>query len=101
MTEVLAESVKELQNKGERVLVQLSASWCGPCKTLAPRLQQIGEEYSNVTFLKVDVDKNVDYATGLGVRSVPTVLIYEGEKLIDRSTGVQPEKYYKDILNKL
>lgn len=101
MTEVLAENVKELQNKGEKLLVQLSASWCGPCKQLAPKLEQISEEYSNVTFLKVDVDKNIDYATGLGVRSVPTVLIFDGENLVNRSTGVQPEKYYKDILNNL
>lgn len=101
MTEVLAENVKELQNKGEKVLVQMSASWCGPCKQLAPRLSQISEEYQNVTFLKVDVDKNVDYATGLGIRSVPTVLIFDGDKLVDRSTGAQPDKYYKDILNNL
>jgi thioredoxin 1 len=101
MTEVSAKNVKELQDKGEKILVQLSATWCGPCKQLTPRLANMGNEFENITFVKVDVDKDMDYAQGLEVRSVPTVLIFNGHKLINRSTGVQPEKFYKDILNTL
>ena len=99
MTEVLSEHVKDLQTKGEKLLVQFSASWCGPCKTLTPRLENIEEEYSNVTFLKIDVDKNMDTAIELEIRSVPTVLIYNGNKLVDRSSGVQPDTYYKKVLD--
>jgi thioredoxin-like negative regulator of GroEL len=54
-----------------------------------------------VAFVKVDVDENMDSALDLGIRSVPTVIIYEGEKLISRSQGASAESFYKDILNKL
>ena len=46
-------------------------------------------------------DKNMDYALDMGVRSVPTVIVYDGDKLINRSQGVQPEGFYKDILKNL
>jgi thioredoxin 1 len=98
MIEVSAQNVMDLQNKGEKILVQLSASWCGPCKTLSPRLDQLSNDYENITFVKVDVDQNMDYAKDLEVRSVPTVLIFDGATLVNRSTGVQSDKYYKDIL---
>lgn len=101
MTQVSAKNVKELQDKGEKLLVQLSASWCGPCKQLTPRLANMSNEFENITFLKVDVDDDVEFAQELEVRSVPTVLIYNGHKLINRSTGVQNDKFYKDILNSL
>ena len=101
MIEVSAQNVMDLQNKGEKILVQLSASWCGPCKTLSPRLDQLSNDYENITFVKVDVDQNMDYAKDLEVRSVPTVLIFDGATLVNRSTGVQSDKYYKDILKTL
>ena len=101
MTEVLAEQVKELQSKGEKVLVQYTASWCGPCKALTPRLSNISNSYPNVTFLKVDVDKNMNEAVSLEIRSVPTVIIYEGNEVVNRSTGVQPDSFYKEILDNL
>jgi thioredoxin 1 len=101
MTEVNSQIIKDLQNKGEKILVQLSASWCGPCKQLTPRLANMGNEFEKVVFVKVDVDNNMEFAQELEVRSVPTVLIYDGNKLINRSTGVQNDKFYKDILNAL
>jgi predicted DsbA family dithiol-disulfide isomerase len=47
------------------------------------------------------VDENMDSALDMGIRSVPTVIIYDGDKLVNRSQGVQPEGFYKDILNNL
>jgi thioredoxin 1 len=58
-------------------------------------------EYDDVEFVKIDVDKNQEYAISLGIRSIPTVIIYNGDNLIDRSQGVQTESYYKDFLNSL
>ena len=101
MENVSSDKVKELQLQGKKVLVQYSAVWCGPCKTLTPRLENIEGDYKNVIFTKVDVDQNVDAAMELGIRSVPTVMIYDGEKLINRSQGVQSDGFYKDILNTL
>ena len=101
MENVTADRVKELQLEGKKVLVDFWAKWCGPCKSLVPRLEAIENEYPNVTFVKVDVDENTDIALEMGIRSVPTVIIYDGDKLVNRSQGAQPEGFYKDILNSL
>lgn len=101
MENVTADRVKELQLEGKKVLVDFWAKWCGPCKSLVPRLEAIENEYPNVTFVKVDVDENTDIALEMGIRSVPTVIVYDGETLINRSSGANPDSFYKDILNTL
>jgi thioredoxin 1 len=101
MENVTADKVKELQSQGNKVLVDYWAKWCGPCKSLIPRLESFEAQYPNVKFVKVDVDENMDASLDLGIRSVPTVMIFDGEKLVNRSQGVQPESFYKDILNSL
>jgi thioredoxin len=101
MENVTADKVKELQSQGKKVLVDFFAEWCGPCKQLIPRLEKLQNEYSDVVFVKVDVDSNQDYALELGVRGVPTVMIYNGETQVDRTSGVQPDGHYKNVLNSL
>jgi thioredoxin len=101
MENVTSDKVKELQLEGKKILVDFWATWCGPCRTLIPRLEKMEGEHKNVVFVKVDVDQNIDAAMELGIRSVPTVMIYDGEKLVNRSQGIQPESFYKDILNNL
>jgi thioredoxin len=101
MENVTSEKVKQLQLEGKKLLVQYTASWCGPCRTLSPRLENFEGEYKGVIFGKVDVDQNVDAAMELNIRSVPTVIIYDGEKIVNRSQGVQSDGFYKDILNNL
>ena len=101
MENVSAEQVKELQSQGNKVLVDYWAKWCGPCKTLIPKLESFENDYPNIKFVKVDVDSEQQFAMSLGIRSVPTVMIFDGDKLVDRSSGVNDESYYKNILNNL
>lgn len=101
MENVTAEKVKQLQEEGKKVLVDYWAKWCGPCRSLIPRLETLESQYSNVVFVKVDVDENMDSCVDLGIRSVPTVIIYDGNNIVDRSQGANPESYYKNILEKL
>lgn len=101
MREITGEELEQLKKEGKKILLDLHGLWCGPCKMLIPKLTTMSTEYDNVEFVKMDVDKNQDYAIELGVRSVPTVIIYDGENVIDRSTGVKQDSYYKDILNKI
>lgn len=100
MENVNAEKVKQLQDEGKKVLVDYWAKWCGPCKSLIPRLESLESQYPDVTFVKVDVDENMDACLDLGIRSVPTVIIYNGTNLVDRSQGANVEAYYKSILDK-
>lgn len=101
MENVTEEKVKQLKEEGKKILVDYWTQWCGPCKTLIPRLESLESEYPNVIFVKVDVDENMDSCIQQGIRSVPTVIIYDGETVIDRSQGVNHETYYKSILDKL
>jgi thioredoxin len=101
MENVTTERFKELQLEGKKIMVDFFADWCGPCKQLIPRLEKMEKEYPNISFVKINVDDNMDAALDLGIRSVPTVIVYDGEKLVNRSQGAQPEGFYKDILNNL
>ena len=93
--------LEELQSDNTKMLVDITASWCGPCKTLVPRLEKIEQDYPSIKFVKMDADANRDYLINFGISSVPTVMFFEGSKLVNRSSGVQPESFYKDILNGL
>ena len=93
--------LNELKDSGTKLLVDITASWCGPCKTLVPRLEKIEPDYSNVTFVKMDAEQNRDFLIGMDVNAVPTVIIYNGHKMINRFAGVQSESTYRDVLNTL
>lgn len=101
MENVTSERVKELQLEGKKVLVDYWAKWCGPCKALIPRLENLESQYPDITFVKVDVDENQSEAMSLGIRSVPTIMIYNGETLVNRSTGANTDDIYKKILDTL
>ena len=101
MENVTAEQVKQLQAEGKKLLVDYWATWCGPCKSLIPRLEAMESKYPDITFVKINVDENTDSALQLGIRSVPTVMIYKGDELINRSTGVNVDGEYTKILDTL
>ena len=101
MENVTAEQVKQLQLEGKKLLVDYWAEWCGPCKALIPRLEELSSQYPDVMFVKVNVDENTDSALELGIRSVPTIMIYNGEELVNRSVGANVDSVYKKILDTL
>jgi thioredoxin 1 len=101
MEYVTAAQVAQLQSEGKKLLVQYTASWCNPCKQLTPRLSNLSNKYSDVTFVKVDVDENMDSARELLISTVPTVMIYNGETLVNRSTGANHDNIYSKILDTL
>ena len=101
MDNISKEQLFELQKSGNKILVQYTASWCQPCGQLSPRLANISNSYDNIAFVKIDVDENMELAQNLLIRSVPTVIIYKGEEILNRSQGAQPYSFYKDILNSL
>lgn len=101
MKEITGGDVLTLQKEGKKILLDLHGVWCQPCKMLMPKLEQMGPQYENVIFVKMDVDKNRDYALQLGIRSVPTVIIFNGENEVTRLAGAQPNSVYTDILDNL
>lgn len=101
MENVTAEQVRQLQAEGKKLVVDYWATWCGPCKSLIPRLEAMESKYPDITFVKVNVDENTDSALQLGIRSVPTVMIYRGDELVNRSTGANIDSVYLKILDTL
>ena len=84
------------------VVKKFSATWCGPCRALAPVMGQIKESYvgnSNVVFEEYDVDVAYDEATKYGIRSVPTVVLERDGVEIDRFLGVQSKLAYVNAIN--
>ncbi len=101
MKDLKAEEVKSLLSKGEKVLVDFWAPWCGPCKTLIPRLESISDSYPDVHFVKVNVEENRDFAMELGIRNVPTVVIYNGDTIVGKEVGARPDNNYTTIIDSI
>ena len=101
MEYVTSAQVAQLQSEGKKLLVQYTASWCSPCRALTPRLSNLSNKYTDVTFVKVDVDENMESAQELLISTVPTVMIYDGDTLINRSTGANHDAVYSKILDTL
>lgn len=81
------------------VLVDFWAEWCGPCKMIAPVLEEIATDLDGkLTIGKLDVDENGSTAMAFGVMSIPTLLLFKGGKPVERIVGYQPKQ---QLVNKL
>ena len=78
---------------------KFGATWCGPCKAMAPMLTEIKSQYSNVLFTEYDVDDEFEEATKYGIRSVPTVIILKDGVEVKRINGLSSKSNYTGILN--
>ena len=82
-------------------VVQYSAAWCGPCKSLKPIMDKLSEEYKDrAKFFYADIeDSAINTASGAGIRGVPTVIIYRKGQEVDRKVGGVPEGNMREFLD--
>ena len=84
------------------VVVDFWATWCGPCRMVAPIIDELSQEFDGKAIVgKVDVDANQEFAAKYGVRNIPTVLIFQNGEVIGRQVGVAPKETYAQAVKAL
>lgn len=89
----------ELINNG-KILVDFFATWCGPCKMLSPVLEEIASDRSDTKIIKVDVDECSNIAKEFGVMSIPTLILIDSGKIVDKKIGFQSKEEIVEWLGK-
>lgn len=101
ITELNDQNYKTFTESG-LALVDIKADWCGPCKMISPLVDEISSEYHDrgLSVGKLDADKNKETITELGVRNIPTILLYKNGEIVDRSTGAITKQKLVEMINK-
>lgn len=95
------EELEVLIRENKYVVADFWATWCGPCRMLAPVLDSLSEKYADkAVFVKVDVDDNEEAARKYGISSIPNVFVIENGKVKDNNLGFVPEASMEAFLNK-
>lgn len=81
-----------IKSETRLIVVDFTATWCGPCRAIAPIFESLSEQYSNVVFVKVDVDDLADVASKCGIRAMPTFQFYKGGSKIKEMCGANKEQ---------
>ena len=95
----IIENVKEFEEviKGDKVLVDFYADWCGPCKMISPILEQVEKE-EDVTVVKVNVDELQDLAMKYGVMTIPNLKLFEKGKIKNENVGLMSKDEVKNFI---
>ena len=92
---------KELIHGDQPVLVDFHATWCGPCKTMAPVLEELKKDVgSKARIIKIDIDQNPKAAQAFNVRGVPTFILFKKGQQLWRQSGAIPKHILADAINK-
>ena len=82
------------------VMVDFWAAWCGPCRMVAPIMDELTSEYDGKALIgKVDVDANQEFAAKYGVRNIPTVLVFKDGEVVEKQVGVAPKATYAEKID--
>ena len=98
MKQITSKELKNLITENKQVLVEYFADWCGPCKVLLPKLENLEKEYNNTVFVKINIDDETDHCRELNIRSIPNVMIYKNGEISNNILGNKDINEYKQFL---
>jgi thioredoxin 1 len=93
---------KEVLESDQPTIVDFWASWCGPCRMIAPVFEELSSQYSGkVKFAKVNVDENPKIPANYGVRGIPTLIMFKEGKVVDQVVGAVPKNQLENVVKKV
>ena len=88
---ITAENFELLKNQDKTLLLDFYADWCGPCRMVAPIIDEIANERDDIIVGKINVDENPDLAGAFGVSTIPTLVVMKNGEIVNRSAGARPK----------
>ena len=102
VTEINSENFDQKIKNSEVAIVDIWATWCGPCKQLSPIIDEVSSELGTKVLVgKMDADANLDFVKTLNVRNIPTILYYKNGEVVERTNGLKTKNEILSIVNKL
>ena len=90
--QITSENFESMKNGDKPLVVDFWATWCGPCRMIAPIITKLAEKYNGKLVVgKCDVEDNEDLAASFGIRNIPTILFFKGGQVVDKVVGAQSE----------
>ncbi len=89
---ITSENFESLKNGEQPLVVDFWATWCGPCRMVAPVIAELAEQYDGkIAVGKCDVEENEELAVEFGIRNIPTILFFKNGQVVDKLVGAQPK----------
>lgn len=89
---------EEVINSDKPVMIDFWASWCGPCRMIAPIVEEIAEERQDIKVAKINVDEEPELASKFGVMSIPTIVVMQDGEVVNQAVGVRPKAQLLQLL---
>lgn len=101
MENYTTEQVKEMIASGKKVVVDFWAEWCQPCRVFVPVFEQVSEEgkFADTVFVKCNVDTESELPVKYGIRSIPTIILFEGGDIKSKQTGAMSKTQFETFLS--
>ena len=99
---ITSANYQEVIDSGKPVVIDFWAEWCGPCRMVAPIIDELAAEYEGKVIIgKCDVDENDALAVKVGIRNIPTVIFLKNGEVVDKQVGAGPRNLFEDKIAKL